>query len=115
MAGTLYDEALEHLEPNAPSQPTSLYEEARATIADLDQAQESGLRRSLRVASETTPDRAAEARRLSLRLGVPSALVERHLDDFPRRATVEAGADREPAPPAPAPAPRLGGAGDATG
>lgn len=100
MPGNLYDEAIEALQqppqppPAAAAGPPrvplpDLYEEARQTVETLQQQQGTRVRRSLLESADVSPDRAAEARRLSLQLGIPPAVLLRNWDLYTKRQAVE--------------------------
>lgn len=78
MAQTIYDQTLEDL----PASPSTIYDDL---LEERRAGQETRLRRSLRIAEDTPPDRAAETRRMSLKFGVPPAIVDREFDDYSRR------------------------------
>jgi hypothetical protein len=93
VAGNLYDEALESLDDANGGTPTRasnpLYDEALSVLRDSDAAAETGLRRSLRSAADTTPDKAAESRRLALTFGVPAPVIERNFDEYTKRDALD--------------------------
>ena len=89
MPGNLYDDALEALGGAGQAPRQTIYDEAVTALDEQDRASERRLRGAFRQATETTPDRAATARRLSLRFGVPPAAIARNLDEWTRRETLE--------------------------
>jgi hypothetical protein len=89
MPGNLYDDVLDQLGPQAPAGGAvrNQYDD----ILDAQQDAATGRMRASVVqgATTTTPDRAAESRRLSQLLGVPQAAVDRDFDAYSRDATLE--------------------------
>jgi len=84
-----YDEVVEDLaEQQGPAAPPQ--EDFSDPVRRMAASRERSLKQAFIQAAETTPDRAAEARTLSLRFGVPPAVVERNLEFYQRRA----GTDR---------------------
>jgi hypothetical protein len=93
VASNLYDEALEQLAPvpeAAPAaKPRTLYDDAHDLLVDRQAAQDTTLRQTARASSDLTPDAAAEARRLALRYGIPSALIARKLPHYQAQAQAD--------------------------
>jgi GNAT superfamily N-acetyltransferase len=85
MAGNLYDETLEDLEPPQVG-PVNPY---LATIDAQQQTDERGLRQATATAQEATPDRTAEAIRIGRQLGLPVEVVERNFEAIKKRAALE--------------------------
>jgi hypothetical protein len=85
MAGNVYDETLEDLEPPqvAPANPYL------AIIDQQQQANERGLRQATAAAQASTPERTAEAIRIGRQLGLPVDVVERNFDEIKKRAALE--------------------------
>jgi hypothetical protein len=59
-------------------------------LEEREHQTETVLKASFSQAAETSPDRAAEARRISARTGQPVELIERNFDEFTRRDKVTA-------------------------
>jgi len=70
--------------PGAP--PRSRYDDF---FDEQDRREERRVRASLIQTADTSPDRAAEARRLAIRMGAPVAMVEANLDAFRQRDQAE--------------------------
>lgn len=86
MAGNLYDETMEDLAGDqTPSAPNPFLQ----TLEELDRDQTTRLRLALRSAVDTTPEAATEARRLSLRFGIPPSIIQRDLPSWRTRGRVE--------------------------
>lgn len=79
---SIYDEVIEE-QDQQPAKPKSIYDEV---IRDMSREREIRMRGSMSQAVETTPDRAAEARRIATQMGLDPSVVERNLDDFKKRA-----------------------------
>src|SRR5216110_2558487 len=90
-----YDDAQEALAAGTPRPSATpadpVYTEAATALRGMDATRTQDLRRSWHQAADTTPDQAAEFRRLSLRFGVPAAAIAR--DPAKWR---QAGADDQP-------------------
>jgi len=86
MALNLYDDALETLDEHGSAAAGNPYEE---TLKLQDSARETSIRRSVIQGSGLTPERAAESRRLSQRLGLPPAVIERNFDKFKTSTDLE--------------------------
>jgi len=82
-----FDDELQRLDDDqAPSaDPNPFYQ----TILDQRSARESTLRRSMRTATDTTPERAAEVRRLSDQLRVPAPIIDRDFERYQKQGAVE--------------------------
>lgn len=89
MTVSVYDEILDEEQPpdtTQPAEPTSVYD---SLLDARDQNRETRLRASVIDASKTTPDRAAEAQRLSELTGMPRPLIERNFDHYVKRTQVD--------------------------
>lgn len=85
MPGNPYEEILdeEQAEASGGASPApTIYEEI---LREEDAAQETALRRSFLSTSESNPETVAEARRYSLKFGVPAPIVERNIADYRKR------------------------------
>lgn len=89
MPQNLYDAVIEQMGStpaggNAP--PRSIYDDV---LDARQQAGETQIRASIAEASSISPEKAAEAHKLSLQLGIPPAAIERNFDAFTRQATLD--------------------------
>lgn len=91
MAGNLYDETLEDLDPAPPPiaapQQVNPYDDV---IRQQDAGSQQQLRTSLVQADATTPDRAADVQKLSTSTGIPAEIIDRNYDTIRKRATFTA-------------------------
>lgn len=89
MATNLYDDAVDQVIAETPLQtpaaPPDPYDDAVNQVLTKRQDAQRG---ALRQALDTTPDRAAEARKLADEAGLPLSVVERHFDEVKRKATL---------------------------
>jgi hypothetical protein len=86
VAFNVFDEALDALdEQQAPAPPNPFLE----TLDDLDNARTRAMRRAQIEAATTTPDRAADVRKLSMATGLAPEVVERNFDDLSKRVKVD--------------------------
>jgi len=87
VAGNIYDDALEELETEQAPPAANPFDD---TLRLDETAGKQRLRGAMVQAAETTPDRAADVRRLSARTGVAPEAIERDYDTFSKRGTVDA-------------------------
>jgi hypothetical protein len=93
MALNPFDEALDQTEPTTVATPPAR-DAYDAALDRMDQASTLAMRRTLTQTSTESPEQAAEARRLSLRFGVPPTEIGRNLDVYRQRAAVEHPVDQ---------------------
>lgn len=87
MANNLFDETLEDLDAERTGAPAR--NPFLETLESIERDQAMRLRGALRQASGTSPEQAAEARRLSLKFGVPPSAVLRDLATWRSRDRVD--------------------------
>jgi GNAT superfamily N-acetyltransferase len=95
VAGNLLDDEIEQLPPAPAKLPATTPEPADAlerSYDDIFRSQQTArtipLRQAITKATETSPDRAAEASRIGQQLGIPPALVLRNFDGYKKRAAL---------------------------
>lgn len=89
MAQTALDEQLEKLAP--PKQQVAddpLLEALKETHTVRTGGQSVRMSQNIKAAADTTPDRAAEVKRLSEKTGLPPTVIERNFEDIQKRAKV---------------------------
>lgn len=79
--------------PGAPPPPTTLQQPAPNpyldTLTAQEQTGETAMRKSLIDSASMTPEKAADSRRISLKLGVPVGIVQRNYDDYKKREALD--------------------------